>query len=177
MSRYTVQDLINPVFDRLHLIYGVFQANGWVRRAERTEPVAALGLKDHPLIYTILGPLEGYIPADRAGSVTASRIFGIRILWMPLAQANPTQRGEGNTGTTAMLEALPNIYGYFLTHPLLQLREPGHADYAGPLNYLLQDVQLQDSGEAVRPGPGGIDYMATDISLRVIMRAPLIGSA
>lgn len=174
----SVPDMQTPVIDRLYAIYGKLLTSG-IKRRERLEPATALGTKDLPLVYTLVGGLQSPVPANKGGSVTTTRLYIARVLGSPLGSANDTQRGAGNSGINALVPFIAVFYSYFLTHPMLELGEYGDDDYLGPLSvdgaFMTQDLQITDVGPGDVAGPGGLPHYALDFNLYITMRASVIG--
>lgn len=169
-----VPDVEGLVIERLYLIYGKIEG---INRRERVTPSYALGLDDTPMVYTLVGPQENFLPDTGAGLTDISELFVARLLGDPISQTDDGIRGEGTRSEAALIPFIHRFRKYFLTHPELQVGDVDDADYEGPLNGLLNQVQMRHSGVVDRPGPGGLPHYAVDFTLRVNMMAVLEGLA
>lgn len=173
MTTYT-PDIEALVLDRLYLIYG--QIEGIARR-ERVAPSYAIGLDDTPLIYTLCGPQENFVPTRGAGLTDIDQLFVMRLLGDPLANTDDDLPGEGTRAEAALVPFIHRFRSYLLTHPNLEVGEPDDTDYQGPLVGMLNQIQFRHSGVVDRPGPGGLPHYAVDFTVRINMMAVLEGLA
>lgn len=169
-----IPDIEGLVLDRLFLIYGQIEG---INRRERVTPSYAIGLDDTPMVYTLVGPQENFLPDMGAGLTDVSELFVARLLGDPIGQTDDGVRGEGTRSEAALIPFIHRFRSYFLTHPELQVGEMEDADYEGPLIGLLNQVQMRHSGVVDRPGPGGISHYAVDFTIRINMMAVLTGLA
>jgi hypothetical protein len=168
----TIPDFQTLVCDRLYTIYGKIAG---IQRREKYPPSFTIGLNDVPMLYTIVGNVLDPYPNRRAGSFTIRRTYVVRLVGEPLGQSQDTARGAGARGYAALVPFIAVVYGYFLNHPLLEVGEVGDADYEGPLQYMMQDVLITDTGVIDEQAPGGLSNYTVDFPLIIEMRSNLTG--
>lgn len=160
----TFPDFDDLILTRLQLCY---EAITGVTRSFRLPPIQPLIDGDLPCVYTIPGGMAAPVPAGQAGSVVIRGVYVARLLVTPLAKAS---MDAGDLGAYAVTQVMPfrqRFRAYFLSNPRLT------TSTLGALAWITEDLLYQDSGPVARPGPGGNDYAALDVTLTIGMRALL----
>jgi len=161
----TLPDFEALVLDRLELCCQ--EIMGSTENVFRLPPANALPPDRFPFCYPLVGAMVDPVPIETngAGSITVTRVYGIRLLGSPVASVNDEPDNEGSRGLIDLVPYFNRFRQYFMGHPKLQTTTEDALRYmSGQLSYI-------EGGQVVRPAPGGVEHWAIEPNLTITMKA------